>query len=255
MDDLVGQHVVRLQLPAPGVTELRPVGALGDLASRLVACRRYERLVAWREQVAEEKRAAYAHETYWARPVPGFGDPAARVVIVGLAPAAHGANRTGRMFTGDRSGEWLFRALHRTGFANRPEAVAVNDGLRLDDVWITSAVKCAPPANKPTPDERETCAGWLAAELSLLPNACVFLCLGQFGYHALWRHLAARGRRLPHPRPKFAHGLEVAVEDIVVLASYHPSQHNTFTGKLTEEMLDSVLIAVRQAAIRAGLGE
>jgi uracil-DNA glycosylase family 4 len=196
-------------------------------------------LVAWREQVAREKRAAFADEEYWGRGVPAFGDPAARLVVVGLAPAAHGANRTGRMFTGDRSGEWLFRALHRAGFADRPESVASDDGLRLSDVLITAPVKCAPPANKPTPAERDRCRPFLARELTVVAPE-VFVALGVFGYQAICNHLGIR------PRPRFGHGVEAADADgRVVVASYHVSQQNTFTGRLTEDMLDAVLIRAR----------
>ena len=211
-------------------------------SAAVTACRRCPRLVAWREQVAVEKRASFRNQDYWGRPVPGFGDPAARLVIVGLAPAAHGANRTGRMFTGDRSGDWLYRALHRAGFANQSEAVASNDGMRITDVWITAAVRCAPPANKPTPEERDNCAPWLVAELDLLSRHTAFLCLGAYGYLALWRHLGASGVELPRPRPRFRHGLEVQLADgRHLLCSFHPSQQNTFTGKLTEPMLDAVM--------------
>ena len=197
----------------------------------------------WRELVAHEKRAAFRDEEYWGRPVPGFGDQAARVVVVGLAPAAHGANRTGRMFTGDRSGDFLYAALHRTGFANQPDSVRPGDGLELRDVWITSPVKCAPPANKPTPAERDRCAPFLDRELTLLSRATVFVPLGQFGYQATCRFLGVR------PRPKFAHGVEVEVGDgRWIVASYHVSQQNTFTGTLTEPMLDAVLERARALA-------
>ncbi len=217
------------------------IGDLDELASAVTVCRRCPRLVEWRERVAAEKRAAYRDETYWGRPVPGFGDPSARLVVVGLAPAAHGANRTGRMFTGDRSGDWLYRALHRAGFASRPESTARDDGLVLRDVWVTAPVKCAPPANKPSASEREACAGWFRAELALLERARVFVCLGAFGYAALWSSLAAFGTALARPRPRFAHGLVVDLPDgRAVVASYHPSQQNTFTGRLTEDMFDAV---------------
>ena len=218
----------------------RPPATLSDLEEALVECRACPRLVAWREEVAVTKRAAFADEDYWGRPVPGFGDPQARIVVVGLAPAAHGANRTGRMFTGDRSGEWLYRALYRSGLASRPESVSRDDGLTLTDAWITAPVRCAPPQNRPTPVERDTCGGWFDAELDLLPRARVFVVLGQFAYQALWRHLGRRGVVVPKPRPRFTHGLEVSLGDLSVLASYHVSQQNTFTGTLTEEMLDAV---------------
>jgi uracil-DNA glycosylase family 4 len=209
--------------------------------------------VEWREEVAATKRAAYADEEYWGRGVPGFGDPAAKVVVVGLAPAAHGANRTGRMFTGDRSGEWLYRALWRAGFANQPESTSRDDGLVLRDAWITSPVKCAPPANKPTPAERDTCAPFLRRELALLGEARVVVALGKFGFDAVCSHLGLR------PRPAFGHGVEVAVAPepgrdvagggpLVVLGCFHVSQQNTFTGKLTEPMLDAVFARARSLA-------
>jgi uracil-DNA glycosylase family 4 len=199
--------------------------------------------VAWREQVAREKRAAFRDDIYWGRPVPGFGDPDARVVLVGLAPAAHGANRTGRMFTGDRSGDFLYAALHRTGFANQPHSTDRDDGLRLTDAYITAPVRCAPPANKPTPAERDTCAAYLHRELALLRKARVFVPLGSFGYQATCRFLDVR------PRPRFGHGLEVDLGDgRWIVASYHVSQQNTFTGTLTEAMLDAVLERARELA-------
>jgi uracil-DNA glycosylase len=213
------------------------------LAAEVAACRACPRLVAWRERVATEKRAAFRDEEYWGRGVPGFGDPAASIVLVGLAPAAHGANRTGRMFTGDRSGDFLYAALHRTGFANQPGSVHRDDGLELTDVWITSPVKCAPPANKPTPAERDACAGFLDRELALLDDARVFVPLGQFGYQATCRFLGVR------PRPRFGHGIEVPVGGgRWILPSYHVSQQNTFTGTLTAEMFDAVLLRARELA-------
>lgn len=216
-------------------------GELGKLNELVTACRRCPRLVSWREQVAREKRASFAEEDYWGRPVPGFGDPEARLLVVGLAPAAHGANRTGRMFTGDRSGDWLFRALHGAGFANQPRSVGRGDGLELFDCYISAAVRCAPPANKPTPAERDACQPFLEEEMDLMERVEVTVALGKFGYDQLWRILTARGEPLPKPRVPFAHGVEVAVRPgLTVLGSYHPSQQNTFTGKLTEEMFDSV---------------
>ncbi len=189
----------------------------------------------WRERVATEKRAAYRDETYWGRPIPGFGDPGARIGVLGLAPAAHGANRTGRVFTGDRSGDWLFRAMHRAGLANQPHSVSVDDGLALTDAWVTAAVKCAPPANKPTVDERDACAPFLERELSALARMRVVVCLGQFGYQAACRHFGVR------PRPTFGHGVDVPIAGgPTLLCSFHPSQQNTFTGRLTEQMLDDV---------------
>jgi uracil-DNA glycosylase family 4 len=179
-------------------------------------------------------------DDYWGRPVPGFGDPDARIAVIGLAPAAHGANRTGRMFTGDRSGEWLFRALFTAGLANQPMSTDLDDGLALTDVWITAPVRCAPPQNKPTRDERENCSQWFDAELGLLDKVSVYVVLGQIGYHSLWGHLARTGGDIPRPRPKFGHGNVVAIGDVSVVMSYHPSQQNTFTGRLTEPMLDDV---------------
>jgi uracil-DNA glycosylase family 4 len=203
--------------------------------------------VAWREEVAEVKRAAFADQTYWGRPVPGFGDPAARVLLLGLAPAAHGANRTGRVFTGDRSGDFLFAALHRTGFANQPTSVAADDGLALRDAWITAAVRCAPPANKPLPEERDRCLPWTLAELEHLPDVAVIVCLGAFGWDAALRLAAAKGIRA-RPRPKFGHGAEIVVGGWTLLGCFHPSQQNTFTGVLTEEMIDGVLLRARDVA-------
>ena len=214
---------------------------LAAVAETVLDCRACPRLVAWREQVAEQRRAAYADQTYWGRPVPGFGDPHAEVVVVGLAPAAHGANRTGRMFTGDRSGDWLFASLHRTGFANQARSVARDDGLRLTGIYVTAAVRCAPPDNKPSVDERDRCAPYLAAELDLLPWRVV-VALGGFGWDAVLRHTGWSGRR-----PRFGHGAEVELpDDRLLLGSYHPSQQNTFTGRLTEDMLDAVFDRARQ---------
>ncbi len=216
---------------------------LDRLEREITACRACPRLVAWREQVGAERRAAFRDEEYWARPVPGFGDPAARVVIVGLAPAAHGANRTGRMFTGDRSGDFLYAALWRTGFANQPTSLSRGDGLRLDGAWITAPVRCAPPANKPTPAERDRCSPYLEGELALLPELRVFVPLGQFGYKVLAGILGLR------PRPPFGHGAEESLADgRTIVCSYHVSQQNTFTGKLTEPMFDAVLLRARELA-------
>jgi uracil-DNA glycosylase family 4 len=212
---------------------------IDDLEARIVRCRRCPRLVAWREEVARTKRAAFAGEEYWGRPVAGFGDPEAGVVVLGLAPAAHGGNRTGRIFTGDRSGDWLFRALFHTGFANQPTSTHRDDGLRLADCFVTAAVRCAPPGNRPTPQERDNCLPWLAAELRLLHRARVIVCLGSFAWDAALR----AARELGHaarPRPKFGHGRRATVGPYTLLGSYHPSQQNTFTGKLTEAMLDEV---------------
>ena len=218
--------------------------ALELVESEVVGCRACPRLVAWRELVAREKRAAYVDDDYWGRPVPAFGDPDATVVIVGLAPAAHGANRTGRMFTGDRSGDFLYASLHRTGFANQPHSVGRDDGLRLTGAWVTAPVRCAPPANQPTTEERDTCRPFLERELAVL-DAKVFVPLGGFAYQGLCRLLGLR------PRPPFGHGIEVPLPDgRWILASYHVSQQNTFTGKLTEPMLDAVFSRARELATR-----
>ena len=220
--------------------------ALSRLNRKIVDCTRCPRLVAWREKVGREKRKAFQHEEYWARPVPGFGDPAARLLVFGLAPAAHGANRTGRVFTGDRSGDWLFSALHRAGFANQPRSEHRGDGLRLNDAFVTAAVKCAPPDNRPAPGERRNCAPYARAEVEALRGLRVLLCLGGFGWAQAFRILDSTGREVPRPRPAFGHGAEVALPGgLTVLGSYHPSQQNTFTGRLTEEMLDNVLSRAR----------
>jgi uracil-DNA glycosylase len=209
--------------------------ALAQLEADVTECRRCPRLVAWREEVARVKRRAFLGEEYWGRPVPGFGDPAASIVVLGLAPAAHGGNRTGRIFTGDRSGDWLFAALWRAGLASQPTSVGRDDGLALSRCWVTAAVRCAPPANKPTPEERDNCAAWLRAELALLSDVRVIVCLGKFAWDAAMAQLSA-----PRPRPSFGHGVELAIGELTVLGSYHVSQQNTFTGRLTEPMLDDV---------------
>jgi uracil-DNA glycosylase family 4 len=216
--------------------------ALAALQGEIVECRRCPRLVAWRESVAREKRAAYRDWDYWGRPVPAFGDPAARVALYGLAPAAHGANRTGRMFTGDRSGDFLYAALHRAGLANRPTAESRDDGLELRDCWITASVRCAPPANKPLPDERAACEAWMRRELPLLTAARVVICLGAIAWESALRMRALiGGDPVPRPRPRFGHGAELPGAPWTLLGSFHPSQQNTFTGKLTPAMLDAVL--------------
>jgi uracil-DNA glycosylase len=223
------------------------VTALDALEREIVECRRCPRLVAWREQVAREKRAAYRDWDYWGRPIPGFGDPDARVVLLGLAPAAHGGNRTGRVFTGDRSGDFLFAALHATGYANQPTSRHRDDGLRLTDCFITAAVRCAPPANRPLPSERDNCRAWLDQELALLPRARVIVCLGAYA----WDVITTR------PRPRFAHGAEARAGRYALLGCFHPSQQNTFTGKLTASMMEAVLARAREMAdeVEAGADE
>jgi uracil-DNA glycosylase len=245
----------RGQVPGP-----RAIDALAKLEQEITSCRSCPRLVAWREQVAVEKRAAFRDQEYWGRPIPGFGDPAASILVLGLAPAAHGANRTGRVFTGDRSGDWLFAALWRAGLANQPESVSRDDGLELTGCWVTAAVRCAPPANKPLPEERDNCSGWLVSEFALLESVRVVVCLGGFAWDAACRLLD-----VARPRPKFAHGAEVSVgakaggataggaraggaRAVTMLGSYHVSQQNTFTGRLTEPMLDAVFARARELA-------
>jgi uracil-DNA glycosylase family 4 len=228
--------------------------ALGRLAEEISACRRCPRLLDWREQVARERRAAFAEQEYWGRPLPGFGDPAAQVLLLGLAPAAHGANRTGRVFTGDRSGDFLYAAMWRCGMANQPTSTAIDDGLRLRGAWVSAAVRCAPPANRPTPAEREQCLPWSLAELELLGSLRVVVCLGAFAWDAALRLMTARGQaRAAGPRPRFAHGAELAGEPYTLLGCYHPSQQNTFTGRLTEPMIDTVLERALELAARASI--
>jgi uracil-DNA glycosylase family 4 len=231
----------------------RNAGTLAALAEEISRCRRCPRLVAWREQVAHERRAAFAAEEYWGRPLPGFGDPLARVLVLGLAPAAHGANRTGRMFTGDRSGDFLFGALARAGFASQPISRSRDDDLLLTDVWVAAAVRCAPPANRPTPAERDACLSWSTRELALLEGVRVVLCLGAFAWNAALRLIAAPGggASLPSPRPRFGHGAELFGESYSLIGCYHPSQQNTFTGRLTEPMIDAVLRRARDLADRS----
>jgi uracil-DNA glycosylase len=224
--------------------------ALRVVAEQVIRCRRCPRLVEWRERVAREKRAAFATERYWGRPLPGFGDPQARVLTFGLAPAAHGGNRTGRIFTGDRSGDFLFASLWRTGFANQPTSVDRGDGLRVHDMWIAAAVRCAPPANRPTPRERDSCLPWSVAELGLLPGVRVVVCLGAFAWEAALRLAAAvdPAAPVPRPRPRFAHEAEHRAGALTLLGCFHPSQQNTFTGRLTEPMIDAVFIRARELA-------
>jgi uracil-DNA glycosylase family 4 len=223
--------------------------ALARINQEIISCAKCPRLVSWREQVAVDKRASYRHEEYWARPLPGFGDPAARLLVVGLAPAAHGGNRTGRIFTGDRSGDWLFGSLWRSGYANQPESVSVDDGLRLTDCYVAAAVRCAPPANKPTPEERNACLPYLVREIEALVNLRVIVVLGQFAYDAVARLVGIR------PRPRFGHLAEAAGAGVTILCSFHPSQQNTFTGKLTEPMLDAVWTRAKElSGDQAGAG-
>jgi uracil-DNA glycosylase len=212
---------------------------LERIAAEIVACRSCPRLVEWRERVARDKTVRFADQTYWGRPVPGFGDPAAGILVVGLAPAAHGGNRTGRIFTGDRSGDFLFGSLHRVGLSNRPTSVSRDDGLRLIRAYLSAVNRCAPPANKPTPAERDTCVPFLAREIAALESLRVLVALGAFAWDGALRALSALGHPT-RPRPRFGHAAEAAVGPFVLLGSYHPSQQNTFTGKLTPQMLDAV---------------
>jgi uracil-DNA glycosylase len=223
---------------------------LRELDREVVACRRCPRLVAWREEVARVKRASFASEEYWGKPLPGFGDPSAAVLVIGLAPAAHGGNRTGRIFTGDRSGDWLFGSLYRTGFANQPTSVARDDGLELSDAYVAAAVRCAPPANKPTPRERDNCLPYLAREVRLLESVSVIVTLGSFAWDATLRVLADLGLPKRRPRPRFGHGAEVEIDRFTLIGCFHPSQQNTFTGKLTEPMTDAVFTRARELAVR-----
>jgi len=215
--------------------------SLAALTAEIVACRRCPRLVEWRERVAREKVARFRDEVYWGRPVPGFGDPSARILIVGLAPAAHGGNRTGRVFTGDASGDFLFAAMHAVGLANQPTSRRADDGLRLLDAYVAAAVRCAPPANKPLPSERDNCAPFLARELALLPRVRVLLALGAYGWESAFRVIAATTGIDARPRPRFGHGAEAIAGRYAVVGSYHPSQQNTFTRRLTQRMLRDVL--------------
>jgi uracil-DNA glycosylase len=219
-------------------------GEFGVLASEIHACHRCPRLVRSREARAADPPRRYRGEDYWARPLDGFGDPAARLAIVGLAPAAHGANRTGRMFTGDRSGDWLYAALHRAGFANRPASERRDDGLRLDDAYVTAVVRCAPPENKPSPEERDSCLPYLERELALLERCRTIVALGAFAWDGSLRAIRALGGEVPRPRPSFGHGAEAEAGRWTLLGCYHPSQQNTFTGRLTEPMLDAVFARV-----------
>ena len=214
--------------------------SLTEHRSQVESCRACSRLVAWREEVALTKRASFSDQEYWGRPVAGFGDPGAAIVVLGLAPAAHGANRTGRVFTGDRSGDFLFASMFRAGLANQPQSVSRKDGLELHNAWLTAAVRCAPPANKPTPTERDRCMDWLVAEFGLLQNVQVVVCLGAFAWDAALRLTSALGAPPIRPKPKFGHGAVAEAGPWTMLGCFHPSQQNTFTGKLTEPMIDEV---------------
>jgi uracil-DNA glycosylase family 4 len=227
-----------------------PAG-LAALEAEVIACRRCPRLVEWRERMAREKVARFRDETYWGRPVPGFGDPRARILAVGLAPAAHGGNRTGRIFTGDRSGDFLYRALYDAGLSSSPDSVRRDDGLVLTGVRVSAVVRCAPPGNKPTPDERDACLPYLGRELALLPDVRVIVALGAFAWDGVLRALAGLGQEVPRPRPRFGHGAEARLGPYTLLGSFHPSQQNTFTGRLTPAMLAGI---VDRAGVLAGLG-
>ena len=219
---------------------------LDALREEVVSCTRCPRLVEWRERAALDRPKRFEGWDYWARPLPGFGDPRARLLIVGLAPAAHGGNRTGRIFTGDRSGDWLFRALHRAGFASRPVSESRDDGLRLDGCYISAVNRCAPPGNRPSPEERDNCLPYLVRELELLGELRAIVALGSFAWDGVLRALRARGVVVPMPKPRFGHGAEAEIGPYRLLGSYHPSQQNTFTGTLTEEMLDAVFTRARE---------
>src|SRR5438552_12632247 len=225
-----------------------PPDSLARLTAEIVSCRKCPRLVAWREEVARVKRPAYRDWTYWGRPVPGFGDRDAKLLVVGLAPAAHGGNRTGRIFTGDRSGDFLFASLYRTGFASQPTSTSPNDGLRLTGMYIAATVRCAPPANRPTPAERDTCLPYLVRELRILGTVNTIVALGAFAWDGVLRALGTTGASA-RPRPAFGHGAETSIGNYRLIGTYHPSQQNTFTGKLTEGMLDAFF---RGAASLAG---
>jgi uracil-DNA glycosylase family 4 len=222
--------------------------ALAALTVEIVACRRCPRLVEWRERIAREKVARFRDEAYWGRPVPGFGDPEARILIVGLAPAAHGGNRTGRVFTGDASGDFLFAAMHAAGLTDRPTSRRADDGLTLLDAYVAAAVRCAPPGNKPLPSERDACAPYLARELRLLERVRVILPLGAYAWDAAFRAIASTTGEDPRPRPRFGHGAEATVGGYAVVGSYHPSQQNTFTGRLTQSMLREALRRAQEVA-------
>jgi uracil-DNA glycosylase family 4 len=231
---------------SPGDAAAGRAPELLELEREVISCRRCPRLVAWREEVAHVRRAAFAEQEYWGRPVPGFGDPGARVMVLGLAPAAHGGNRTGRVFTGDRSGDWLFAALWRAGFANQPESRAADDGLELSGCYVAAAVRCAPPVNRPSPIERDNCLPYLERELELLSELDVVVCLGGFAWDVALRARTALGAGRIRPRPSFTHGAVVPGPPWTILGCYHVSQQNTFTGRLTESMLDAVFAKAKE---------
>ena len=222
--------------------------SIQQIHDKVIACKQCPRLVAWREQIAKEKRASFRNEKYWGRALPGFGSSQAKMMVVGLAPAAHGANRTGRMFTGDRSGEWLYRALYKAGFSNQPESLHKEDNLILHQTYITAIVKCAPPANKPSIEERDQCIRYFKQEMQCLTELKVFIALGKFAWDGILKILAEQSLKTS-PKPPFKHGAEVTLGDYTLLASFHPSQQNTFTGKLTEPMFDSVFERARKLII------
>jgi len=239
---------------AAEVRDLAAAPSLAELTARQSVCRACPRLVAWREEVATIRRKSFQDEQYWGRPIAGWGVPAPSILIVGLAPAAHGGNRTGRVFTGDRSGDFLFASLYRNGLASQPTSVSAGDGQRLIGARVAAVVRCAPPANRPTPDERDTCEPWLTAELRMIaPSLRVIVCLGGFAWQALWHALERTGHAVPRPRPAFGHGAEVELPradgaNVLLIGCYHPSQQNTFTGRVTGGMLDAIFARARSAA-------
>lgn len=234
-----------------------PDSAFSELAEAIHACRKCPRLNAWRAETAANPPRRFRGQKFWQKPVSGFGDPKARIVIAGLAPAANGGNRTGRVFTGDPSGDWLYASLYRTGFANQPESVSVDDGLEVKDIWVTALVKCAPPQNKPLTSERDNCLPWFERELGLLREATLFVALGQFAWDGIIRAVRQLGGAIPKPKPKFGHGALAIVGQYRMLGCFHPSQRNTFTGRLTEPMTDSIFEQARELAAlgRPGPGE
>ncbi|HEY6566683.1 MAG TPA: uracil-DNA glycosylase [Actinomycetota bacterium] len=234
------------------MTDATTTERLDVIEREVVACRACPRLVAWREEAAREKVARFRDQEYWGRPLPGFGDPSATVMIVGLAPAAHGGNRTGRIFTGDRSGDFLYASMHRAGLSNQPTSIDRGDGLRLLGAYVTAVNRCAPPSNKPTPGERDACLPFLEREIAALDRLRVIVALGSFAWDGVLRALAAGGHEVPRPKPRFGHGAEVTMGTCTLVGCFHPSQQNTFTGKLTPEMIDEVMV---RAAALGGSGE